>query len=251
MKKSILNIFLLLTVVLCWSCVEDELNTFQNEDSIYFPMSTEGTSQNPNMDSLFYSVGLVPTTFTDSLISIPVKVLGRVADEDRSFTVELGQGTTAQEGTDFEFVNEHVIPAGEVSATIDIRLIKTEEIAEDTVVIKLKLLADEHFKSEMTTYVDRYGQEQLSHVGLDIYLSGVLQQPEDWFEPYLGKFSSKKFFLMVDVLGFDPLIYTGDVALSKSQYFGVVMKRYLDQQKALGNTIYEEDGTEMEMGVYI
>ncbi|WP_200976055.1 DUF4843 domain-containing protein [Echinicola sp. 20G] len=251
MKKLIQNIYLLLAIVACWSCVEDELDTFQNEDSIYFSMSTEGTSVNPDTDSLFYSVGLVPQTFTDTIISIPVKVLGLVKDQERSFTVELSQGTTAQEGVDFEFVNDHVIPAGEVSSNIDIRLIKTEEIAEDTVVLKLKLLSDDHFKTEMTTYIDRYGEAQLSHVDLDIYLTGVIQEPQYWFEPYLGKFSAKKFFLMVDVLGFDPLIYTGNVSLSQNQYFGIAMKRYLDEQKALGNTIYDEDGTEMEMGVYI
>ncbi|UZD21139.1 DUF4843 domain-containing protein [Algoriphagus halophytocola] len=251
MKKTIQHIFLLLAIAVCWSCVEDELITFQKEDSIYFPLSTEGTSNNPNTDSLFYSVGLVPKTFTDSTVSIPVKVLGTLMNEDRSFTVELAQGTTAKEGVDFEFINDHMIPAGEVSSTIDIRLIKTEEIANDTVVVKLKLLPNDHFNTEMTTYTDVYGKAVLSHVDLDIYLTGVIQEPRYWFEPYLGKFSAKKFFLMVEVLEFDPLIYMGNVSLSQSQYFGLAMKRYLDQQKALGNTIYDEDGTEMEMGVYI
>ncbi|WP_200976046.1 DUF4843 domain-containing protein [Echinicola sp. 20G] len=252
MKKIIQNIYLLLAIVACWSCVEDELTTYEsNKDSIYFTYSKEGHLATSPFDSLFYSVGLVPSGFTDSLISIPVKIIGKTTDYDRAFSLELSDRSTAVEGTNFKFESELTIPAGEVSSEILVRLYKTPDIAEDTVMLDFNLLPNDHFNTDMKSLINQFGVEELSYINFEVYLTGTITEPAYWFAPFLGPFSEKKILLMAEVLGIDPLIFTkSGVSVSKMMYYGKAMKRYLDIERAAGNTIYELDGSEMEMGPY-
>ncbi|MBD8487758.1 DUF4843 domain-containing protein [Echinicola sp. CAU 1574] len=251
MKNTIRNIFLFIVIVMCWSCVEDELMTYTSStDSIYFTFSKKEEPAIP-FDSIYYSVGLVPADFTDSLVSIPVKIMGNKKDYDRAFSVELSEKSTAVEGTNFKIENELVIPAGAVESAIQIRLFKTPDIAEDTVMIGFDLLPNEYFNTEMKNYVNEFGEIEVSHVNFELYLTGTVSEPQNWFAPFLGPFSLKKLMLMNEVLGIDPLTFSkGRLEISKMMYFGKAMKRYLDLQRAAGNTVYEEDGTEMEMGAY-
>lgn len=252
MKNIIRYILTVCSVAMLCSCVEDDLTTYSSNDSIYFSPSVEGAVATNPFDSLFYSLGLVPNSFTDSLISIPVKVMGKVVDYDREFSVELSAGSTAVEGTNFEFANDLLIPAGQIAAEVQIRLFKTPDILEDTVNIGLRLLSNEHFGTDMQNDFNELGEKELSHIDFDVYLTAVITQPRYWFAPYLGDFSVKKILLMAEILDIDPLIFTKPgISVSQMNYFGVVMKRYLESQKAAGNTIYEEDGSEMVMGPYI
>lgn len=253
MKKITIYIFLpLLTISLLMGCVEDDLTTYDRKDSVYFLSSLDKEVFGSVTDSLFYGFGLTKADFTDSIIHIKVAVQGNVKAFDRSVNLQVGGRTTAQENVDFEILETPMIKSGEFLADIPVKLLKSEAVVADTVFLELELLPNEDFDTNMKKQVSNTGEVEHSHVNLGIYFSGAVTEPQGWFVPYLGTFSLKKLQLMADVLEIDPYTFTlplGSMySLSELKYFGVYMQRYLDLQKAEGNTVLEEDGTEMEMG---
>ncbi|MNL27129.1 hypothetical protein D3C87_1486980 [compost metagenome] len=67
----------------------------------------------------------------------------------------------------------------------------------------------------------------------------------------MGAFSRKKLFLMAEVAeikNLGDLDNTTITTIPKTIYYGTFMQRYLNEMKAAGKTIYEDNGSEMIMG---
>jgi hypothetical protein len=56
---------------------------------------------------------------------------------------------------------------------------------------------------------------------------------------------------MAEVLGIEPAYLDTSVSIAESNAYGKFMQRYLNEQRALGKIVYEEDGSEMVMGVSV
>src|SRR5690606_24229579 len=72
------------------------------------------------------------------------------------------------------------------------------------------------------------------------FVNDIIKRPGRWLDGYLGTFTRKKLFLMVEVLGIDPAYLDGSVSIPETLAYGKFMQRYLNEQRGAGNTILEE-----------
>lgn len=113
MSKNI-ALLLLPALLLLASCDETDYMRFDTSSSgVYF-----------TDDSLSYSFGVTPIEERTHLFEIPVRVMGSVADYDRTIAYEIIPDLTkAESGVHFNIVSAF-IPAGEVEGYINVELLR-------------------------------------------------------------------------------------------------------------------------------
>ena len=91
--------------------------------------------------SVNYAFGFdTRTTYT---VELPVKLMGMTSDRDRSFTLEVAEGTTMQEGVHYEIDHDAMrIPAGGVESIVTITLLRENDplLLEQEFTLNLKLV---------------------------------------------------------------------------------------------------------------
>jgi hypothetical protein len=80
------------------------------------------------------------------------------------------------------------------------------------------------------------------------FVNDIIKKPARWQDAVFGIFTRKKLLLMASILNFEPVYLEATVSPGESTAYGKYMQRYLNEQKLLGNTILEEDGSVMSMG---
>lgn len=239
-----------LMLVLLASCKRKELQYYSGPNNIYFstgimPIAGWGT------DSLSVSFTLT-NNLQDSLVKIPVRVSGEASAADRSYTVKVASGSTAKEGIHYDFYREDFkIPAGKLSDSLQVMMHRTADLKSNVVSLVFQLVPDQHFVTNLQDIKLSNGKTS-SFSQFRLFSSDILQEPLSWYPLYLGTFSAKKFYLMIQMLQIDPIEFSGPafshVEFQVVQNYGIAMQRYLNAQKLAGKTVYEDNGTEMVMG---
>lgn len=241
MKKN--RIFMLLVLLVAGYGCESEYEDYSGTDTIYMNETTDTTR--------------FSFTYVDvdrQVQEIKIKTIGQVYDYDRAVNLKITP-VNAVEGVDFEpLADQYVVKAGENSLVVPIVMIRTGALQKEEKVIDMELLENEHFK----TYYDYGSGDRVTWVKTNrlkqtlIFSEFMNQRPATW-DPYvLGTFSQKKFNLICNEMGIAREKFLDSKFMSyRTNYIASYMKKYLAEQKAAGNTIYEEDGvTEMTMGKY-
>lgn len=255
MKK--LKIFLLfLTLVSVLSC-EKDLKVYDGENNIYFLRSVSPDRVNSALfdkiyDSLNVTFAFDPV-ITDSIVLIPVGITGMPASMDREFKVSVSTASTAVGGEHYATLPaSFTMHAGKIIDTIPVKIFRTPDMQTNEVTIILELQPNEHFKTGMVDKVaNATTGQKLSHTRFKLKANDVLAKPSKWIDAYMGTFTRKKLLLMSELLDI-PVDALNQSATSVSQiiFYAKYMQRYLNEKKAAGETIYEDDGTEMAMGPY-
>lgn len=274
-KKSLL--FLFSAVLLFSSCSEDETDTFSGETNVYFSLkrwsssgrtytltnyqvedvsySGEWSTIKEARDSMIVSLAFDGTEEGYHVTLIPVSISGNVVDYDRPLSCTIGANTTAVKGEHFEIADEYsIIPANKRIGAIAVMLNRANFI-DKIHAIDVNLIPNVHFQTNYTT-IERSAADttKVNMQQFRLYVSSFLEEPSSWTTNYLGTFSRKKVYLVLELTGGDinefyPEIGTPDVSLMIA--WGKVLKKYLTDKKAAGETVYEEDGvTEMTAGRY-
>src|SRR5699024_2258140 len=104
-------LLVIVTAVFClFSCKKNNLEPYHGADNIYF----SGAKLSSPDDSMTVSFGLLPD-IEDSLIKIPISVMGKPAEKDRPYKVKILDVSTAEEGVDYSFNKEDCfVPAGQL-----------------------------------------------------------------------------------------------------------------------------------------
>lgn len=241
MKKN--RIFMLLVLLVAGYGCESEYEDYSGTDAIYMNETTDTTR--------------FSFTYVDvdrQVQEIKIKTIGQVYDYDRAVNLKITP-VNAVEGVDFEpLAEQYVVKAGENSLVVPIVMIRTGALQKEEKVIDMELLENEYFK----TYYDYGSGDRVTWVKTNrlkqtlIFSEFMNQRPATW-DPYvLGTFSQKKFNLICNEMGIAREKFLDSKYMSyRTNYIASYMKKYLAEQKAAGNTIYEEDGvTEMTMGKY-
>lgn len=253
MKNNIKIIgFLLITMIGFISCEEDQIDTYTGSNNIYFTWAEKGayfTSGFARKDSVGYSYALIKADVTEMLVKVPIAIQGKVATEDRTINVVIDERSTASEGIHYVLPENIALKAGNVYDSIPVIFYRTDEMKDQNFSLILKLEPNENFSTDFQNQID--GENILSLTELELTINDIVQEPAAWYAYYLGDFSAKKIFLMSDLLGFDPGDFEvrGIISTAEMLYFGSFMQRYLNEQRLAGNTVYEEDGNEMVMGL--
>lgn len=253
--------FLLITVlpaVLLTACKKEGLITYNVPDNIYFNYMAGVKPAEAIIgilnDSLNFTFSYSNATVKDTLLPIPVMVTGAPANTDRSFRVTVASGATAVEGKHYHLPS-FVIHAGRIVDTMLIPVERTEDLRQREVAFTLQLQPDETFKTGIPYRINRYG-DTVNALIVKIKFSDILSGGSNWasYAGYFGNFSEKKVMLMNQVVGL-PLDFWApgttfdSEKMARATYYATTMSRYLKQQAAAGNTIYEADGvTPMIMG---
>ncbi|RAV28943.1 DUF4843 domain-containing protein [Sinomicrobium soli] len=249
---SYITVVCTVTTILLTACSKDEINTYEGKDSIYFKWTVDSIfsgSTVEGIDSIGFSFGFFPPEAVEYVYKIPVYVQGELSETDRLIQVEVLETSTAVAGTHFSIPETVTFRANSRKDSIPVTLYRTPDMKEEVFSIVLEILPNKDFNTEMDgDIIDAATGEMRSYTRFELTVNDILETPEYWFEPYLGKFTIKKMTLMSELLNIPFDYYNSNrPSLPETQYHGLFMQRYLDEKKAAGETIYEEDGTEMTM----
>lgn len=241
MKTNTIMVLLALLTV-AYGC-QSEFETYSGENVIFMNQTTDTTR---------FSFTYVDSKFETQTQEIKIKTIGEVCDYDRVVNIKFTL-TKAVEGTDFEPLEEnYFVKAGETTLVIPIVMKRTEALQTEARIIDMELQENEYFK----TYYDFGSSDSITWVNTNrlrqtlIFSEFMTQSPSQWNPYILGTFSPKKFKLICEEMGiarekFLDYSYMG----ARSMYIGKYMNKYFAGEKAVGRTVYEEDGvTEMKMG---
>ena len=132
MKKGIFYILIFAALLPFAACKEDVPTIFAEPDGIYFSAPA---------DSMTYTFAKYPGRVTDT-IKVPVTVLGKPSDKDRSISIEKVSeaGINATEGVHYKLLQPYTLSAGKVSTTLPVVIYRTGDM--DSLSIPLSALAD-------------------------------------------------------------------------------------------------------------
>jgi hypothetical protein len=192
MKKGIF--YLILFAGLLPGCKEDVPTIFAEPDGIYFSAPA---------DSITYTFAKYPNRITDTL-KIPVTVLGKAADKDRTITLEKLSGTdiNGTEGVHYKLLQPYKIPAGTVTTMLPVVIYRTGDMDSLSFTFKFQLKANENFVSGIS-----------AKTSLKIKV-GYLQKPPTWgdltgiqwagYSANMGTWTRTKYKLVLNAL-YDPV----------------------------------------------
>jgi hypothetical protein len=253
MKKYIYVVIALVAIGSLFSACKKDLKTFEGETGIYFSPSVFAWEKRPVGDSTVISFSFAKSTLKDSVILLPVMIAGPTSTTDKDFKLTIDPASTAVPGTHYEILNKNfMIPENGQAAVVGIKLHRTTDMLTKDYALILNLESNENFKTTMRDRVlDAATGRKISYISYKIHLNDILKKPAAWLDYYLGPFSRKKLFLLAEtaeIKDIGDLDNTNLTSISKVVFYGTFMQRYLNEMKASGKTIYEEDGKEMRMG---
>lgn len=249
MKTVPFYIFILCLLV---SCKKSEISSYNGQTNIYFSSALDPIPS-WGRDSLSVSFAL-KALVKDSLIKIPVRVMGKPSDADRIYAIKIATGSNAKEGIHYDFYKENfTIPAGKLVDSLQVLLHRSPDLKNNGVSVVFELVPNNNFTTQIQNEKPVPGYPKgYSFNTFRLNSNDILQMPESWIDYYLGDFTAKKFYLIGEVLGADLNKFSGpafvNISFSDLLYYGVALQRYLNNQKAAGKTVYEVNGDEMIMG---
>ena len=226
-------IYLIMIGAICllYSCSENKIPTYYDSTSerfIYFAKSEADSSE----ISFFSYPGR-----SEILLPVIVQSTG-ISDKNEAYEIVVRNEFTTAPAETFNIPNELVIKAGEVRDTCLITLKYTPLLDTEKIRLVINVANNENFSVGRTEYRAAV-----------IWFHNIISQPQWWTGSvtsyYLGTYSDKKYRLFLEVVGVD---MTGATD-SELRHYALIFKSYLNAQKAAGNTIEEENGTEMTVAV--
>lgn len=243
-----LTLFLLLFA----SCKKESIMTYQGTNDVYFRANYVNS-----VDTGIVSFGFALTSVKDSIVKIPIAVMGQVSKEARSVKIIVADSSTAIAGTHYDALPDFKIGAGRTVDTLLLKVHRTPDLQQKGVTIVLALMDNNEFATNMKTKTtNSITGAYFSFIKYRINLNDIFEKPKYWYEPYVGTFSRKKVYLMSQVLGITPQqineVTSSSTSLGTENYYGRAVQIYLNQQKAAGTPVYEDDGTTlMAMGTLV
>jgi hypothetical protein len=194
MKKGIFYIIILGAILPFAACKEDVPTVFAEPDGIYFSAPA---------DSMTYTFAKYPNRLIDTL-KIPVTVLGKPTDKDRTISLEKlsGADINGTEGVHYKLLQPYTLPAGKVSTTLPVVIYRTGDMDSLSFNFKFQLKANDNFVSGIS-----------AKTSLKIKV-GYLQKPPTWgdltgnqwagYSLNMGTWTKTKYKVVLDAL-YDPV----------------------------------------------
>lgn len=266
MKTLKLIISCLLCISLFISCKKSTLDTYSGENNIYFNNKLSNGTYIP-VDNGEYSFGYVDPKIREAIFPIIVMTTGGVSNQERTYNLLIDPSSTLVKGRDYNLLNRNfTIKAGKISDTLFILLNRSPELKKENLSLLFKLESNENFSTSMnsqeigtgnnkyTSYFTQFALVANDIPGAPYFWDPTKSSYASLIIGYLGKFSGRKFKLLIERydLSLEELTspsYTPSVSSIFAWAYG--MKSYLDEQSASGNPILDEDGTPMQLGVYV
>lgn len=162
------------------ACNHEEVPTYYDVDRVYFAFAEKAGSQDFSEDYMSISMGYDIPLKDDSLVSVPIKIIGKTAAEDREVKVELvDEESTAIENEDIEILKA-VIPANSVVGKVWLKLNRTEKIMNQNLTARLRLVGNQNFHTDYTNvFSDKNGNSKNALI-YTVHFTGIADAPSLW-----------------------------------------------------------------------
>jgi len=232
------------------SC-EKDLHSYDGKSVIYFNEAGRLPTYSGEVikDSTIMSFSL--STVQDSIVNMVVKIAGAPQDIDRPYILAVNSNSDAVQGLHYDILNtEYSIKRNQMADTVRVKFYRKADMQEKSFLLSFDLLDNAYFSTDMKNKITNVTTNAShSYINYRWYVNDIIKKPSRWIDSYFGIFSRKKLFLLVEILGVDPAYMDTSMAIAEGAAYAKFMQRYLNDQKAAGNIIYEEDGvTAMVMG---
>ena len=235
MKKNIL----LALISLCfWGCSEDEIKPYIGEQYLYFSQLKDSEEENIEVSFNNY-----PTS-DQITVKIGLSLIGKPFAENTHYKVGV---VTEDESKDkiknadqknYRLLDSPMFKAGLSSDTLEVTLIKTEDLKEN-VKLCLKLLPNEYFKGSIPEY------EQIK-----IIFNNIISKPLWWTNDvtklYLGTYSRKKYEEFVRCTN---VVDFGKLSTAEKRQYALMFKYYIAENEIMDKN--DTTGDEFPMTVPI
>lgn len=264
-KKNYQKACAMLFMLFCLSCSQEEVEPYSGIESGIFiqQVATTDVYGNPYSyrDSVAYSFAGAASNVESAVVSVFVQTTGGPKNYDRSYVLEVMDGTTGVEGIDFTLAdNDFVVKAHQVADTVRLRLIRTATLRKKTLRLKVGLKANEyfelpfeHYKNSSSWSVDGPQNSATTYV---VNYSEAYSEPFYWMffgDDYFGRFSSARFLALLEVMGWTTTDWNNagmsgaKVAFGKFDYAARALQKYLQEMADAGTPVYDDDGTLMQL----
>lgn len=247
MKTHSIYIGLFLCLTVLFSCKKSSLITYQGKHLLYFSIAS--------VDSVSVNFSLLADAKKDSVLKIPVAMMGNQLATDAVFDIGVNeQITTATRGTDFELPSQFSFRAERSVDTVSLKINRTAKLASKSYVIGLELKSGAAFNNNLLGINTAKNQDHK----VRIFISDMLVPTKGWVttsaqrgtDYYLGSFSKKKLQLVVQLYPYWSFLEMYNGIDQYPSYFGNLLNNYLKAQKAAGTPVLEDDGSLMQSGIF-
>ncbi|MFC3198627.1 DUF4843 domain-containing protein [Parapedobacter deserti] len=214
-KLTIQALYLLVGVtVLCSSCNQAELQTFQHSANVYFDLDTNYLKTIP--DSVTYTFAYDMTKAQDT-VNLLTRVSGFREGRVRHFRAYIEQdSSTAIAGEHYEpLKDQYPVPADSGNAFLPLVLYNAADLEDQSVSLIIKLQAS-----------DDFGVENPRIIRARVVFSARLEQPY-WWSMWLGAYSRVKHQLFILVTEQTEMTTEG-LDAPRNTYFANLLTRMLN-----------------------
>lgn len=229
-RKLYIYIAIVAVLNLFEGCKEDTLPLFEGDNYIQF--------SRPLNDSLTCTFLDVPDT-SHRMFPISVDLIGIPSTQDRNLEIQVIPEVTTAQAKHYEVPKQLILGANKVRDTIWLKVNNTPDLKDSPVKIVYQIKETDAFK---------VGERNYS-MGV-LYFTNKISQPIWWRgtvqSSFLGTYSDKKYALFIKLtnrVDIDPNNLTELTELT------LILKNHLREMKNEGNTVYENDGTEMTVNL--
>ncbi len=231
-----------------FACEENEVMDYALDGKVYFNEVTTVSDVETANYTKNYSFALQNSALIEDTVKIAVKLMGDLADYDRTFNAEVvADSSTAVAGTHYKLL-EGVMSANTYESYLPVVLYRTEDTQEEAVYVKLQLTDAGDLGA---------GVED----GISFYLTwgDILLEPDNWPEYYFGVYSTNKYRFAIDVLGLTDWPQTaritdgpedGVYTISEIQGFATTLNEAYEEYREEYGPIYVDDDAEVLEEIY-
>lgn len=254
------------------ACEKNDIMTYEDVSRIYFAYADDRDDQ--AIGSSTINMGYDVPVKDDSIVKIPIKLMGRVSEMMREAKVKiLPDESTAIEGEDIEIVSA-LLDANSNMGEVAVKLKHTKRTDKETLMARICLVSNENFHTDFTE-VYRNPNNDRSGLVYTIYFTALADKPSLWagsssamrMKQFFGDYSVAKInmicaacgvsrdYFEIDPADDDPSgMATASKRFPNEIVFSMISmcNRYLAAYKEIhGEPMYDEFGKEMKVGLSI
>lgn len=224
-------LFIGFVLLLLAGCDKSDLETYKSGNYIQFSKSVEDSTR---VSFLFYP----GVDEIDIPISIEISAFAPKTDQNFTLTIDT-ERTTAVEGTHFIMPDKKVFRADHIMDTCWLKLKRTPDMETNEYRIVLRLEGNDAFEIG-----------QLEHQFAIFRVNDKISKP-DWWDNnitwyYLGTYTDKKFSKFIEATGVADM---SGMSNGEKRVQCLKFKYWLEEKKQAGETVREDDMTEMTVPI--
>lgn len=157
MKKSIILLLAGVSVLIAVGCEKQEIMTY---DSSYDAVRFCGLNKDPDVNNFvaddaysYNNFSFIEDPLAESAeYDIPVYLSGKPSLQDREIGFVIDKEITTAPDSTYKVIS-HIIPAGEITGSIKVEMLNTEELSDTTYIVAFTLVATDELMVSQSHYL--------------------------------------------------------------------------------------------------